>query len=81
MNDKKEPPQFNFNTVVGLICCGVITWTGATLVKLNEKVSKIETYNEVKIEQLNRIETKQIRMETQINELQIDLARIKPNKP
>ncbi len=70
--------RFNFNSFIGIVLLAVMSWVGTTMLKLTDKVTRLEAFSEMKVEQLNRIEVEMGRQRDQINSLQLDMARLKP---
>lgn len=70
--------KFNLNSALSIALIAMMTWVGTSLLKLTDKVTRLEAISEMKVDQLNRIEVEMGRQRDQINSLQIDMARIKP---
>jgi hypothetical protein len=70
--------RVNLSNALSLAVLASMCWVGRTVLTLTDKVTRLETISEVKVDQLNRIEIEMGRQRDQINTLQIDVARLKP---
>ncbi len=76
--------KFNTKLVGGVyrtVVLGVLVWVGSSIQQNNNRLVIVETLLQQKIEQLNRMETRQDRQGDQIHDIQIELSRIKGVKP
>jgi hypothetical protein len=74
----------NVNTILMVVVLAAIGWVGTNINEANkrlsilsEKIAVIDANNTSKIEQLNRIEAQLSRQQAQINDMQLDMVRIK----
>lgn len=77
-NFKRGKLNLNVNSAIGVVMLAVMSWVGTSVLKLTDKMTRLETISEMKMDQLNRIEAEMGRQRDQINSLQLDMARIKP---
>jgi cell division protein FtsB len=93
MSENEQKPRgnkggLNVNTILTTIVLGTMAWVGNTLkdnvnelAKLREKIAVIEAVNVQKVDQLNRIESRQAAQQDQINAIQLELARLRKVSP
>ncbi len=74
----------NLNTLLMFVVLAAIGWVGTSINETNkrlsvmsERIAVIDANNSSKVEQLNRIESQLSRQQTQINDMQLDIARMK----
>ena len=54
--ETKSAPQFNFNSLVGIVCTGVVLWVGNSVQKLNEKMVRVEEKLETREKQAAEVD-------------------------
>lgn len=86
--DIKRTKPLNFNTLLNIIVIAAIGYVGKTVTEGNDKLGRLserlavmEATNMTKLEQLNRIEVQLTHQQGQINDMQLELVRMKGNKP
>lgn len=79
MNKDMKFFQFNFNTLVTSLALAGILWVVRTNQTLSVEVAEIKVMNTMKIEQINRMSIQFDHLQAQMNDMQVELVRIKFN--
>lgn len=76
--------NLNFNSLLQMIAISALLWVGETvssskdrLSKIEERLAVIDSANNIKVEQLNRIESEVGKQRDQLHDLQVEVAKLK----